>query len=401
MFYRQSTSIFSPRNVVRALLMLLFAAFTFCYINYMQCDLIAMTQHVLSDGQTHYNRVVGTVIIAAVAIALQVIMSNVFRLPDILYVLSYVPSALFLAAITDLAWSYTTLKLFVYLLLLVAALVICVGVNKPMPRRRGVSTISVLTVNIGLLTVMILLVGFSGNTNKVLHYEQKIGRYLNENNMIKALEVGKGSLETSNVLTIARAYALSRQGLLNEKLFEYPIPAGLHSLLPLPGDSLKMIFPPEKIYQWLGAMPGENSSPNQYLNVIAAQQELVDSLPQIMDYFLATQLVNKQIDRFAENYKASRSNDVRHNLNKMPWNLNNVRHSFSAKHCREAIVLYQHIRTKPVVTIKDNLTETNYNDFMDIAHSRKNAKEKLNLLRSQYGDTYWWYYYFVKTNSTK
>lgn len=38
---------------------------------------------------------------------------------------------------------------------------------------------------------------------------------------------------------------------------------------------------------------------------------------------------------------------------------------------------------------------------MDIAHSRKNAKEKLNLLRSQYGDTYWWYYYFVKTNSSK
>ncbi len=401
MEYGRSKGILTSRNVLRALLMLLFVAFTFCYIHYMQCDLMAMTQHCLSDGHTHYNRVAGTIIITAVAIALQVIMSNVFKLPNGLYWLSYAPSALFLAAITDLAWSYTTAKLIVYVLLLVAVLIVWVWRTYAVAARRGASTINVLITNVGFLTVIMLAVGFSGNSNKVLHYELKTERYLNENNITKALAVGKGSLETSNTLTIARAYALSRQGLLNEKLFEYPIPAGIHSLLPLLDDSLKMIFPPTKVYQWLGAMPGGNSSPNQYLNVIAAQPELVKFRPQIIEYLLATQLVNKQIDRFAENYKAYCSNNIRHCLNNIGHYLNNIGHYLNQKHCREAIVLYQHIRTKPVVTIKDNLTETNYNDFMEIAHSRKNAKEIANILRSQYGDTYWWYYYFVKTNPIK
>ena len=64
-------------------------------------------------------------------------------------------------------------------------------------------------------------------------------------------------------------------------------------------------------------------------------------------------------------------------------------------------MLYQHLRTKPVITIKDNLTETNYNDFIEMMHATPNPRVNANALLSQYGDTYWWYYYFVKTPNNK
>ena len=55
-----------------------------------------------SSTHTHYSRLVGTVAITICAVAIQIGVSRLFRLPTIVYAVSYVPSALFLAAITDL-----------------------------------------------------------------------------------------------------------------------------------------------------------------------------------------------------------------------------------------------------------------------------------------------------------
>ena len=211
--------------------------------------------------------------------------------------------------------------------------------------------------------------------------------FLDSNNFDKALGVGAKSSETSQTLTILRAYALAKKNLLNEKLFEYPIPGGTTTLLPALGDSTKMIFNPKKIYHFLGAMPYPRTTPDQFLNTISAQPELVKARPQILEYKLATLLLNKQIDKFAATIKKAQSDSLKSND--------------LQKHCREALVLYQHLRTKPVITIKDNLTETNYNDFIEMMHATPNPRANANALLSQYGDTYWWYYYFVKTPNNK
>ena len=96
MQYQSNSGSSIPRSVTRALLMLLFVSFTVCYIHYMECNFIALTQHILSEGHTHYSRLVGTVAITICAVAIQIGVSRLFRLPTIVYAVSYVPSALFL-----------------------------------------------------------------------------------------------------------------------------------------------------------------------------------------------------------------------------------------------------------------------------------------------------------------
>ena len=79
----------------------------------------------------------------------------------------------------------------------------------------------------------------------------------------------------------------------------------------------------------------------------------------------------------------------------MKFEADSVQYDCLKKHCREAMVLYQHIRTRPVFTINDDVTEANYNDFPKLMHSNKNRKIIAPIVQSQYGDTYWWYYYFI------
>ena len=361
--------------------MAFFVAFVFCYVNFMQCDLIAMMQHLLSDGHTTYNRYVGTVIITTVAIIVQLIMSNLFKLPNKIYALTYIPSALFLAAITDLLCNYSSEKLFGYLFVLFTTLLFCYWRSNRISRAKEENFIEIAIPNFFILTVVLLLLGLNGNTNKVLHYELKTERLIEKKEFDKALKVGEKSLETSETLTKLRAYALSRKGLLNERLYSYPVPAGMASLFPLLSDSMKMVFHPSEIFQWLGVMPDEFSTGEQYLDVISAQPELVKSHPQIIEYLLATQLLKKDIDQFARTL--------------MKFEADSVQYDCLKKHCREAMVLYQHIRTRPVFTINDDVTEANYNDFLKLMHSNKNRKIIAPIVQSQYGDTYWWYYYFI------
>ena len=369
--------------MTRVLLGLLFLSFTVCYIHYMQCDFIALTQHILSQGRTRYNHVIGTLSITATAFAIQVLVSRIFRLPTVIYAVSYIPSALFLAAITDLIPDFEPFKLVTYATVLIACISLYIHWSSaPTKRQRTVYATNALIANTAIITVIMLVTGITGNTKRILHYELKAERYLAGNDFDKTLGTGIKSTETSNMLTDLRAYALARKGILNERIFEYPIPAGMRSFLPLLGDSTKMIFNPRNIYSWLGAEPHSPAMHEQFLNTISTQPELGETHPQIVEYRLATLLLNKQIDSFAAAIKE--------------WKGDSIKRSDLPKHFREALVLYQRLRTKPVITIKDDLTETNYNDFANMKHAAISSRKNANALRLQYGDTYWWHYFFVK-----
>ena len=48
---------------MRLLCTVLFLSFTFVYLYFYQADILAVAQHVISNGTTHYNRTIGAVII--------------------------------------------------------------------------------------------------------------------------------------------------------------------------------------------------------------------------------------------------------------------------------------------------------------------------------------------------
>lgn len=371
------------------ILRVVFAAFTICYVGVLQCDTLALTQHVLSSGHTHYSRPIGTAVITLVAVALQIITSRITRLPSRAAALTFIPSALLLATLTDLVPEFTSAKAIIYILLLLAAIAVYAiypfATRRISQRtRRGGSFLSDFIPAAATLSLVMIAVGLAGRSPQAEHFCLKAQRYLNEGNYDAALRVGSRSLLTDSRLTMMRAYALSRRGELCEKLFEYPIPAGMTTLLPPLSDSTRMIFAPVQIYRWLGAMPVEGSGAEQYLEVISTQPEAVKQRPQVAYYRLATLLLTRRLDDFAATVKSFKADSASAPLHMQ-------------KHLREALVLYQHLRTHPVVTISDAPTEANYRDFMALAHShpgKGGSAADASAVRTQYGDTYWWYYYY-------
>lgn len=96
----KKTDVASKMNLVCALL---FAVFTFLYLLFFQGDLLFYAQHVLSGGVTVYNPVIGAVILTTLALLMSLLSSKTFtRSFSFLPALHYMPSALVIAALTDI-----------------------------------------------------------------------------------------------------------------------------------------------------------------------------------------------------------------------------------------------------------------------------------------------------------
>src|SRR5574344_134316 len=89
--------------VMKIFCAIIFIVFTYVYLYNYQAELLAMAQHVLSNGQTVYNRQVGAILITAVLFLLQVGVFAITQLKKRSHALTYFPSLLVLAVITDIS----------------------------------------------------------------------------------------------------------------------------------------------------------------------------------------------------------------------------------------------------------------------------------------------------------
>ena len=109
----------------------------------------------------------------------------------------------------------------------------------------------------------------------------------------------------------------------------------------------------------------------RYWNIIYPNYNFVP-VPQ-GDYLLCGHLLDRKIDAFALAVKRYYDLDA-----SLP------------KHYREALVLYNHIRSNPVVTYKHEVADADYADFQKLMRECGSNKTRL---RDVYGNTYWYYYY--------
>ncbi len=371
----------SAGGALRVVLALCFMAFSFCYIYILQPDLLAYMQHVLSKGSTAYNRLIGSLIVLALVFIIHAAVASASRLPAKLYSLTFIPSAVFLGVLTDLIVEYSAAKLAAYLLLSLLSVILCVRPgNAKAGRRGGHEPGTVFICNALTLSAIMVALGLCGNSNDEMHFELKMQRLLNEGKYAEAAGTGGKSLTASGRMTRLRAYALSRQGLLGEKMFEYPVVSDRCGLLFPRADSAYMIFHPDNLYRYIGAFPERTSSPYRFLHLVSTRADVLASHPQIKDYLLITALMRKEIDLFADEIR--RFYDFSSPGLALP------------KHYSEALVLYSHLRTKPAVTYNDTITETNYKDFIELGKKYTDKGVRKNVLRRQYGDTYWWFFYY-------
>ena len=103
----------------------------------------------------------------------------------------------------------------------------------------------VLGCNVLTLSGMFVFAGLGSNSNDVYHYRMKAERCLMRHDWDGAALVGRKSLATDSSLTMLRAYALAKQGLLGEYLFNYPVIGNSRVLLP-DSQTVKLMMFQEK-----------------------------------------------------------------------------------------------------------------------------------------------------------
>ena len=89
--------------IVRIVCAILFCLFSFIYLYKYQAEILTIAQHVLSNGQTHYNHLIGAILITLVLFLLQLGVFAITRFPNWFHALTYFPSMLTLAVITDVS----------------------------------------------------------------------------------------------------------------------------------------------------------------------------------------------------------------------------------------------------------------------------------------------------------
>jgi hypothetical protein len=287
---------------VRVMCAVCFLAFSFVWVYWFQADMLAVAQHVLSQGVTHYDRTLGALIVTLVLYLLQLVTFTLTRLSRRTHALTYLPSMLLLAMLSGIDAERHTIAGYWWWLAPLVLLLWGGGVwlaRQMSPfEKDGKLPVGLFSrrswLNLSQMALMMLFVALLSNTHAVAHFRAHAEVALVQGNVDEALRVGRQSHETDQTLTMLRAYALARKGQLGERLFEYPVVGTSDNLLPT--YSPLQILSPDSIWTFLGARPAFPMHAYRYFYCVEH-----DSLasPAIRDYVLCAYLIDRDLEGFA------------------------------------------------------------------------------------------------------
>jgi len=368
--------------VSRVICAIVFSLFSFFFLYFFQADVLTAAQHVLSGGVTHYSRLLGAILITFVLQLLQIAIFSFTRLLKRTHALTYFPSCLILAFITDIspniathfsigAWGWV-IPLMLVVFFGAVKLALELQPYEPENSSSGLFSRN-MWINLLILNSFFLFVGLVSSGNDIFHYRMRIENLLNKGEFDEAIRVGAKSDESDASLTMLRIYALSRVGQLGDKLFTYPVRGGSSALIP--SDSAVVLFyPSDKIFLYLGGKTRKKYRPMQYLQLLQNRHKL--TRPAI-DYLLCGYLLDRNLDVFVRELRKYYKIDE-----KLPL------------HYREALTLYTHIRTNPLLIYHSSVMDTDYQDMMDLQSQYSNMEQRRSAVLDSYGSTYWSYYLY-------
>ena len=372
-------------RIMRLVCAIFFLMFTWLYLYEYQPDILAVTQHVLSRGATHYNRVVGAVLITLVLWLVQMAVYSGTRLNHRAHALTYLPSMLFLAILTDVSSSLSCENylgiwawLFPLLMVVYACVVWFFKQLEPMePMAFSFGLFSRLTwINLLQLIVMSLVVCVIGCSDSVFHCRMRMESDMLSGDWTKALGEGKNVAQTDSSLSMLRILALTKDGKLCDKLFEYPILGGSDAMLPNRTSVKLMMVPEDSVYANFGIVFKERMRPLHYLRLVNKSKYANNTS---RDWLLCAYLLDCDLDSFA--VALPRYYEI---------------HKPLPKAFREALVLYNHIRKRPFIVYKEPTMDADYEDFKKAYYQSSNPVVRMSNVKDNYGTTYW--YYFLSHN---
>lgn len=366
----------------------LFLLFAFGWLFWFQADLMAVSQHALSGGATHYDRTVGTAIIITVLMLLQRLTTALTRLRRHAHALTYVPSMLVLALMGDLqegpggtlrfaTWRWIALAV----LLGWAVVVVLARRIDPSGQEKGPAGLFSRQVWTGVLLLVTMMLGVAaiGNTHAVLHFRAHAEVALSQGDTGEALRAGSRSLETDEHLTMLRAYALSMRNELGDRLFHYPIKGQGCDLLPLPGSSSHLLLLPEdSLWHHLGARPKAGMDASRYLRALERDSMATKA---VADYVLCKSLVDRDLDAFVGAL-------VRLHL------LDDTPADSLPRHYREALILYTHLRAHPLLVYHHAVMDEDWDNLQELERQHPDTRARKAAVMERYRNSYWYYYFY-------
>lgn len=359
----------------------LFVGFALVYLYCCQADLLTVMQHIFSKGQTHYNHLVGAIIITSLLFLIQIGTDKLCRKLSLATALTYVPSMLCLTALTSAkltpdgdmsfgGWGIALpLGMVSFALLVWAAYALELSASVISLLRGWCHSLWLnLLVMIGLMLFVCLL----GNDNKAFRARIHAEQCLLDTDYDGALHTLRWYGQTDDNRTMLIAYALSNKGELANHLFEYQPKGGAEALMPNGHKITFLLYPEKKYYLYLGGWYKQLMQTKHYL----AYQQKHRLLNRVsVDYLLCAYLLERNLDAFANNVA----------------NYYVINDSLP-KHYKEALVLYQHKHSTPKVIYNNNVMDADFQDFQKLERQYADSRERQTKLRDTYGNTYWYYY---------
>lgn len=367
---------------IRIICAVLFATFSFLYILMLQGELLALVQDHLAQGQTSNNTFITALIITSLLMVLQFLLNKAGQLHGRYEAFSYLPSCVLLALITkvDSTFSYSWMQ-WVMALVVVAVIYLLVSwISSNTFQPLDVKFLRQFTPNLGVLTLLFLFTGWYGNNAPAGQMELAAWKYTHAEQYDKVLEVGKRSDDCNVELTALRNLALAKTGQLGTRLFAYPQPYGSNGLLMNRYNMQTPSYGAKEYYNALGATPyGGESATDFYKRMMVKTDSVI-----YRDMYLSALLLDKDLETFAT-CTAGDKQDVEG-------------FSDAPVHYQEAWMIYneQHPFT-PIAFVPAEAVSQRYHDYLTLREAHASDPVVMqNFCKRQFGNTYWYYYDFVK-----
>lgn len=361
---------------------LLFSACSIVYLSVFQKDVMQALHYSLAEGKTVYAPWMSAVVITIVLLVLRWAINGLVGLKGPLKALSYFPCCLLLGVLTDVGhdvyhgggiddvWRW----------LLPLALLLYVGIGWLLARAARMwlnpEIPDGLIVNSNLLTLLLLwfMTLTIGNTDIHFHHELQAEEALRHQDYPLALQVGEKSMDPSRNFTALRAYAMSREGTMGEKLFRYPQLYGAAGLLISTSNEKALRLNADSLYVYLGASPKLGESAMSFFQRICEEETGNHTT---LDYYLSALLLEKKLDTFVSKFKELYT--VRDSV---PW------------YYRQALFLYEKMHPSAKAAETDEAMEEWWQKYTAKQQELSGNIGEANWMRRDFGDTYWWYYQY-------
>lgn len=325
---------------------ILFWLFGFCYLYFLQGDLLSLKiRSYLPSGNLILPIWGWAVIIIGILWGLQRIVKKIGYSAS-WYTLSYVPSYLILGCITYYKDRYDFPLPGVIMIGIIGITLMSFLYWRKKSVNLPNSLIEVLTFNLLQIILSCLITLSIGNTNEDLHREIAMKEALDKKNYSKVLTLGKKSLSVTPLIASYRLEALLETDKTGDYLFEYP-----------------------QHYQMKDLQVGIFQNPK-----MAFDKDIISLL-------LAKELkasYRKIIHGSGKYYKDS-----------LP------------RYYKETLILYNYLYPDSITRITSSILKDNFREYLkEQTQVRKELNganctdiEK-NIMRRKYGNTYWWYYQY-------